>query len=149
MQPTNRDTTSTSSFPVYHEILSSHSTKRRVSITSRRKLFDESSQDDAGCPENHMGHTGGSPVIRDDVEGPENHMGHAGGSPVTRDDVEGPKNCVEDAQGQRDVQNDAGGHGDIRCGRRVNRRLKWQWNRIFPGGAYTPRKKNLLKKNIF
>ena len=95
MQPTNRDTVSTSSFPVYHEILSSHSTKRRVSITSkrqvRRKLFDKSSQDNAGGPENHMGHTGGSPVIRDDVEGTENHLGHAGGSPVTRDDVGGPE----------------------------------------------------------
>ena len=72
MQPTDRNTAFMSSSPVYHEILSSHSTKRRVSITSkrqvRRKLFDKPSQDDVEVPENHMGHAGGSLVTRDDVE---------------------------------------------------------------------------------
>ena len=189
MQPTDRDTASTSSSQVYHEILSSHSTKRRVSITSkrqvRRKLFDKPSQDDVEGPENHMGHAGGSLVTRDDVkgpencmghaggslvtrddvEGPENHMGHAGGSLVTRDNVEGPENCmedaggspetrddtggpenhVEDAEGQREIQYDAGGHANIRGGRRVNRRPTWQWNRIFTGGAYTPRRINFTE----
>ena len=189
MQPTDRDTVSTSSSPVYHEILSSHSTKRGVSITSkrqvRRKLFDKPSQDDVEGPENHMGHAGGSLVTRDDVEGPENHMGHAGGSLVTRDDVEGPENhmryaggslvtrddvkgpenCmedaggspetrddtggpvnrVEDAEGQRETQYSAGGHATIRGGRRVNRRPILQWNRIFPGGAYTPRRINFTE----
>ena len=91
---------------MYYEIFSSHITKRRLSITSkrqvRRKLFDKSSQDDAG--------------------GPENCMKDAGGSPETRDDVEGPENCIEDADSQRDIRNDAGGYANIRGGRIVNRR---------------------------
>ena len=52
------------------------------------------------------------------------------------------KNCIEDAEGQRDIQNDARGHANIRGGRRVNRRPIWQWNRILPGGVYTPRRIN-------
>ena len=62
---------------MYQEILSSHSTNRRVSITSkrqvRRKLFDKSSQDDVEGQENDMGHAGGSPETRDDVGSPENY----------------------------------------------------------------------------
>ena len=73
-------------------------------------------------------------------------MGHAGGSPETRDDMGGPENCMEDAEGQRDIQIDAGGHANIRGGRRVNRRPIWQWNRIFPGGAYTPRRINFTEE---
>ena len=121
-----------------------------MSITSkrqvRRQLFDKSSQDDAGGPENHMEHASGSPVTKDDIEGPENCMGYADGSPVTRDDVGGPENCMEDAEGQRNIQNDAGGHANSRGVRRVNRRPIWQWNRIFPGGAYTPRRINISEE---
>ena len=73
-------------------------------------------------------------------------MGHAGRSPVTRHDVGGPENHMEDAEGQRDIQNDAEGHANIIRGRRVNRRPMWQWNRIFPGGAYTPRRINFTEE---
>ena len=99
--------------PRYHEILSSHSTKRSLSITSKRqvgrKLFDKQRQDDVGGPENCVGHVDGSPVTRDDAGDPENCMGHAGGSPVTRDDVGGPEICMEHAGGSPVTRDDVGG----------------------------------------
>ena len=52
-------------------------------------------------------------------------------------------------QDQIQVHNEAGGCGEhrrqARDVRRVNRRPLWQWNRIFHGGPYTPRRINFTR----
>ena len=111
VQPT--DIASTSSSPEYHPLVSSHSTKRIVFITSkrrvRRRLFEKSRQDNVVGPENGMGYAGESTVTREDVRGAENHMGHAGGSTVTRDDVRGTENHMGHAGGSTVTRDDVRG----------------------------------------
>ena len=128
-QPTDRvdkDTASTSSSPVYHQAVSSHSRRRIVSVTSlrrvKRKLFEEETENaqlaeqDVQSPVDisestdfNWVDTNDQIYTQDDVGGPQNCMEAAGGSRDTQDDVGGPQNCMEDVGGSRDTQDDVGG----------------------------------------
>ena len=96
-------------------------------------------RDDVRGAENCIRHAGGSTVIKDVVVGLENHMGDTEGQIDVQDGLVGPENHMGEAEDQVQDQNDVGGP---RGGRRLNRRPLWQWNRIFPGGAYSPRRIN-------
>ena len=136
--------------PVYHQSVSSHSRRRSVSIISlrrvKRKLFEEETMDISEGIDFNWDDTNDQINTKDDAEGPENRMEDAGGSRDTQDVAGGPENHMEDAGGSRDTQDVAGGHREhrrqARVVRRVNRRPLWQWNRIFQGGPYTPRRIN-------